>query len=172
MKKLVFSLLAAVMFLSACSKDDDKATTSSNSFTIDGKVATTPYGYKYGTVGSGAGVTFLTIPDSLIANFTGTASGVDINMDTLINNQTFTYSRDDSSTYNKTKNFYGASAYYNASIVNGEMTNGTGTQLDTPTGGTLTVKINSDSTYTFDYSLQFDTKTITGKYSGKLTVVK
>lgn len=171
MKKLAFSLLAVVLFFSACSKDDDNTTTPANSFTIDGKVATTPYGYKYGTPGSGAGVSFLTVPDSLVTNYTGTASGVDINMDTLINNQTFTYSRDDSSTYNKTKNFYGASVFYNASIINGEMKDSTGIQYNKPTGGTVTVKITGNI-YTFDYSLQFDTKTITGKFSDTLTVVE
>lgn len=165
MKKLAFSLLAAVLFISACSKDDDKA--PSSSFVINGNTVVTPYGYLFDYNGDGKEIVFtdINITDSTAAKI----SAVSIDLDTLIDGASYTLLDRDSASFDRTKNFEDAFAIYKADFEDGEVNDTTGTWLEEPKSGTVTIKKNGDK-YTIGYSIQFATSKVTGNYIGTLSI--
>jgi hypothetical protein len=171
MKKLAFSLLAVVLFFSACSKDDDKTTTpvTGGSFSFNDTTVVTNNGYlfDYDANDLALGFTDVALSDTL----KGKISAVGFNLDTLISGQTYTYLSDDSASYNKTKNFSDAYAYYKSDWVDGDIDGTTGRILDGITSGTVIYTKNGD-TYSFTFSFVFPTGKLTGKYEGKLEIRK
>src|SRR3954463_16080546 len=106
MKKLAFSLVAAVLFITACSKDDDKTTpapvevTNSFSFNDTSVVTRHAYMFDYGT----DGVSFAFADTALVDTYTGKISAVGIDMESLESGHTYTYVSDTTAGYDKTKN--------------------------------------------------------------------
>jgi hypothetical protein len=167
MKKLAFSLLAVVLFFSACSKDDDE-TVAGGSFVINGKTVATQHGFLFDYGSDGNEIIFSDAP--LSDTFSGKFSAVSIDLDTLIDGGSYTYMTRDSSAYNKTKNFYDAIAIYQGNFVDGQADEATGTWLTEPKSGTVSIK-KSGETYTVTYSFVFPTTTVSGKYTGALSLV-
>jgi hypothetical protein len=166
MKKLAFSVLAAVLLISACKKDDDNETAAS-SFVMNGNTVVTPYGYLFDYNSDGKQVVFtdLSITDSTTAKL----SAFSFDIDTLIDGASYTLLDRDSASFDRTKNFEDAFAIYKADFVDGEVVDTTGTWLKEPTSGTVTIKKSGDN-YTIGYSIQFATSKVTGKYVGKLSL--
>ncbi|SEW44604.1 hypothetical protein SAMN05428988_5810 [Chitinophaga sp. YR573] len=167
MKKLSFAVLAAALFFTACSKDDDKPTTpatgGSFSFNDTTVVANNGYLFVYGVSDFSVVFTDVVLSDTL----KGKVSAVGFDLDTLISGQTYTYLSNDSVAYNKSKNFPDAYAYYKSDWVDGDIDGTTGRILDGITSGTVTYTKNGD-TYSITYSFVFPTGKLTGKYDGKL----
>lgn len=130
MKKLSLSLLAATVFLAACSKDDENPDQSpASSFTYNGETVTTPYAYLFDREVDGRQIAF-TDKDVFVNGFDGTASAAAINLDTIISGQTYTFMSKDSVAYNKSKNFEVAYVYFKQHFVNGEFDEENGTFQD------------------------------------------
>jgi hypothetical protein len=170
MKKLAFSLLAAVLFFGACKKDDDKA--PAGSFTIDGKTYQTSNGYIVDHGTDSQDLSFTSIDNSAFENFTGKANGVNIELKT-ITDQTYTYLPSVSDDYDNTKNFRYASVSTEIAYVKGEedLSSTTGAYYYDLKAGSVTVKKNGDR-YTVSYTLEFADATVKGQYEGSLPVIK
>jgi hypothetical protein len=165
MKKLAIGVLAAVLFISACKKDDDKKT-ESNSFVINGNTVATPYGISFDY---GEGEKQIVFADAPVSDtFVGKVSAVSIDIDTLIDGASYTLLSKEATGFDRTKNFYDAFTLYQVTLLADGGMDTTGTWLEAPTAGTVTVK-KSGENYTIGYSIQFSSTTVTGKYSGKLT---
>jgi hypothetical protein len=163
MKKLALSVLAAVLLLSACKKDDDAP---ASSFSFDGKTVGTAYGYEIDNGPDDNELLFTSI--SMTDTSATFISGFSVDIDTLIDGATYSFLSKDSASFDRTKNFNSAFVAYKVEYKNGETIDTTGTWLNDPTAGTVTVKKNGDS-YTIGYSVQFPTSKVTGKYIGKLS---
>jgi hypothetical protein len=172
MKKLVFGVLAAVLFISACKKDDTKTAAPGSYFSFNDTTVLASHGYVTYGENSTSGASFIFIDTPLVATFTGKASAINFLVDTVILGQTYTYKADTSATFDKTKNFYDAVAEYKADWVNGAFTgNTTGRSFEDVTAGSFTINKSGDI-YTFTYSAEFPAGKITGNFNGVLTVVK
>jgi hypothetical protein len=169
MKKLTYAVLATALFFTACSKDDDKSTTpaTGGSFSFNDTTVVTNSGYlfNYGVSDLAMAFTDVVLSDTL----KGKVSAVGFNLDTLISGQTYTYLSHNSVSYDKTKNFSDAYAYYKSEWVDGDIDGTTGRILDGITSGTVTYTRNGD-TYSFAYSFLFPTGKLTGKYEGKVEI--
>ncbi|SFD81235.1 hypothetical protein SAMN05518672_103316 [Chitinophaga sp. CF118] len=166
MKKLAFSVLAAVLFISACKKDDNDST-SDNSFTFNNTTVVTTYGYRFDWDTDGGQVLFADV--NVTDTFEGKMSAFSISIDTLIDGQTYTLLSKDSVAFNKSKNFDDALGYYKADFIDGEINDTTSTPMRAPKSGTVTVKKSGDN-YSIGYTIQFPTTTVTGKFNGKLAL--
>lgn len=165
MKKLALSVLAAVLLISACKKDDDK--TPASSFSLDGVTVGTPYGYEFDNGPDGKELVFSNI---LLTDTTATSiSALSMDIDTLIDGASYSFLSKDAASFDKTKNFSGAFVVFRAEYKNGDPIDTTGTWLEDLTSGTVTVKKSGDN-YTIGYSIQFATTKVTGKYIGKLSL--
>lgn len=169
MKKLAFSVLAAVLLISACKKDDDEKTASS--FTIDNNAAvSTPYGFiqDYGVDGND--ISFASFNPTVDSTYTGKVSYFQFSLDTLVPG-TYTYFSDDSTGFDATKHFSYANCKYNANAIGGVIDFESGIITGDPTAGTITMKKNGE-TYTFTYAIQFEGGKVTGTYIGKPVYTK
>lgn len=170
MKKLVFSLFAATLFLAACSKDEENPDQSPvNSFTYNGETVNTPYGYLFDWATDGRQIAF-SDKDLTLEGFAGTASAVGIDLDTVISGQTYTYKNSDSTGYDRTKNFEEAVVYFKQPYANGEFSDNA-VYLDSLVGGTVTVK-KTQEVYSVVYELKYKTITVKGEYNGDVKVLK
>lgn len=170
MKKLALSLLAATLFLAACSKDEDPDQSPLNGFTYNGENVTTPYGYLFDWATDGRQIAFAD-KDLNKEGFSGIASAVGIDLDTVISGQTYTYKNSDSTGWDRTKNFESAYVYFKQQFADGEFSEEEGGYQDSLIGGTVTVKKTQD-VYNVVYELKYKTMTIKGEYNGGVTVVK
>lgn len=168
MKKLALSVLAAVLLISACKKDDNE--TAANSFSVNGKTVVTNYGYLFDYNAVDGKEIYLSDVNVTPA-YVGKISLVSFSIDSLIDGASYTLLSDDSASYDKTKNFSDASVVYQADFKDETSNDTTGTWYEEPKAGTLTIKKNGDN-YLLGYSLTFATTTITGKFNGKLTPKK
>ncbi|PWV49626.1 hypothetical protein [Chitinophaga sp. S165] len=168
MKKLAFSLLAATLFFAACSKDDDKKIDNASSLTYNGEAISTPYGYR---IDYTDGSTFVAADKDLLstAGYTGTATAVAIDVDTVILGQTYTFKNYDSTGYDKAKNFAYAATYFKQPYAGRDFTD-EATSLDTLTGGSVTIN-KTQNTYKVTYELQYHNITVKGEYNGDMTVI-
>jgi hypothetical protein len=170
MKNLAFSLLAAVLLISACEKDDNK-TTAAGSFTFNNEAAISiPYGFiqDYGVDGND--ISFSDINIATDTAYAGKVSYLQFSLATLTPG-TYTYLSNDSTGYDATKNFSFAILLYKADMAEGSIDGDTGTNPGNPTGGTITLKKDGE-TYTFTYTIQFGTSKVTGSYVGKPLYIK
>jgi hypothetical protein len=166
MKRSSLGFLTATLFLIACIKDDTKKTI--NQFSFQGKTATTPYGYidQYDISAVEIGLTSV----ALTTTYNGNLSVVCIYLDSLIENQTYTYKHYTAASYNKASNFSDAYVYYNTYYSDRVFHDTIGEHFSNITGGTITLR-KSGEDYAILYSLQFDgTRTINGQYTGKLKI--
>ncbi|PWV49627.1 hypothetical protein [Chitinophaga sp. S165] len=166
MKKLAFSLLAATLFLAACSKDEDPAQTPVSSFIYNGETVQTPYGYLFDWRTDGKQIAFAD-KDVSVEGFDGIASAAAVDFDTIIPGQTYTYMSKDSTGYDKTKNFESAYVYFKQHFADGEFDEENGTYQDSVIGGSVTVKKNQEI-YTVVYELKYKDITVKGEYNGAL----
>ncbi|MCF6402582.1 hypothetical protein L3C95_11480 [Chitinophaga filiformis] len=170
MKKLVFSLFAATLFLAACSKDDENPDQSPVSgFTYNTETVNTPYGYLFDWATDGRQIAFAD-KDIAVDGFAGTASAVGIDLDTVISGQTYTYKNSDSTGYDGTKNFEDAYVYFKQPFADGEFTEAS-TYQDSLIGGSVTVK-KTQEVYSVVYELKYKTITVKGEYNGEVKVIK
>jgi hypothetical protein len=163
MKKLAFSVLAAVLLVSACKKDDNDA---ASSFKLDKNAAVaTPYGFiqDYGVDGND--ISFATYNPSVDTSFTGKGSYLQFSLETLTPG-TYTYFSNDSAGYDAAKNFDYAAFLLNGDIKKGQPDESTGTFAEKATGGSITMKKDGEI-YTFTYAIAFGTSTVSGTYVGK-----
>jgi hypothetical protein len=166
MKKVILSLAAVALLFAACKKDDDKA--NHGSFTLKGKSYSLNYGFSF----DNEEFLFMSTP-AADANYTGYVNYVEVDLDTLIEGRTYTYNN--GSDYDKTKNFSWGGAEINAYVVKGDLDNtkAPDAYLDGPTAGTVTVKKASGGQYQFEYSLTFaGDSTVTGTYSGPVKSIE
>lgn len=169
MKKLALSLLAATLFLAACSKDEDADQSPVNGFTYNGENITTPYSYLFDWRTDGKQIAF-TDKDVLVEGFDGTASAAAIDLDTIISGQTYTYMNVDSAGYDKNKHFAGAYVYFKQHFVDGEFDEENGTFQDSVIGGSVTIK-KVENVYNVVYELKYLTVTVKGEYNGQMKVI-
>jgi hypothetical protein len=171
MKKLAFSLLAAVLLFGACKKDDDKA--SSGSFTIDGKSYQAPKGLLLDYGADGQDLSFSNADYSTFNDFTGKVNAVDIELKTFTADQTYTYLSSASDDYDNKKNFSYASVISDLAYIKGlpDPSSTTGDYYYDLKGGSVTIKKNGDR-YTVSYTLEFADATVKGQYEGSLPVIK
>lgn len=166
MKKLALSLLAAVLFMSACKKDDDAP---ASSFTFSGNTVATPFGYKVDNGQNGREMIFSN------ASFSDTTAkffnAFIVDIDTLIDGASYSFLDKEAAAFDKTKNFYGSSVAYKVEIKDRETVDTTGIWLENPTKGTVTVKKSGES-FTIGYSVEYPTGKVAGTYIGKLTPVQ
>lgn len=171
MKHLALGLLAAALFFTACSKDDNKTTTptTGGSFSFNDTTVVANNGYLFQNAVNDLALAFTDVV--LSDTLKGKVSAVGFNLDTLISGQTYTYLSHNSVSYDKTKNFSDAYAYYKSEWVDGDIDGTTGRILDGITSGTVTYNKNGDA-YSITYSFVFPTGKLTGKYDGKLEIRK
>ncbi len=169
MKKLALSLLAATLFLAACSKDEDPAQTPVSSFIYNGETVPTPFGYLFDWRTDGKQIAF-TDKDVTVEGFNGIASAAAIDFDTIISGQTYTFMSKDSAGYDKTKNFESAYVYFKQRFADGEFDEENGTYQDSVTGGSVTVKKNQEI-YNVAYELKYKDITVKGEYNGALKLI-
>jgi hypothetical protein len=165
MKKFALSLLAATLFLAACSKDDDNKIDASKSFTYNGEALNTPFGYLFDAEDAPA-IAFA--DQDLLKPYTGTASAVVIDLDTLIIGQTYTFMHSDSTGYDRKKNFEFAATFFKQPFAGDDFTDDA-KGLDTLTAGTVTINKTQD-TYNVAYELKYNTITVKGQYNGALKI--
>lgn len=171
MKKLAFSLLAATLFLAACSKDDENPDQSPlNGFTYNGENVTTPYSYLFDWESDGRQIAF-TDKDVLADGFTGTASAAAVDLDTIISGQTYTYMNRDSAGFDGNKNFDAAYVYFKQRFADGEFDEENGAYQDSVIGGSVTIK-KTQNVYSIAYELKYKTITVKGEYNGEMKIVE
>jgi hypothetical protein len=165
MKKFAIGLLAMVVFLNACTKDDAKP---AGSFTISGQTGATPYGY-FVTYVDHHEIDLGTIHynDSI---YHGIVNFVYLNIDTLIDGATYSFLPKDSSNYDKTRNFYNAGVAFGSTIKDLSINTKTGKVLQSIQGGTVTLK-KVNTKYQLDYTIRFLEGQVTGTYVGDLPMV-
>lgn len=162
MKKLAFSVLAAVLLFSACKKDDND--TIAGSFKFNDTTVATNFAYidDFGTDGFDISLGNVSPADS---NYTGKFSYVQFSVATLTPG-TYTFLSRGDEAYDATKNFSYADCIHNMNIKKGEPDDESGTQVGDITAGTVVLKKDGD-TYTFTYTFQFGTDKVVGSYTGK-----
>jgi hypothetical protein len=170
MKKLFLGLLTAVLFISACQKDEKQDPgTGSGSFTYEGKTVVTPYGTTFQAV-EYAQLTLTDKPFDTV--YSGKISIVNIHLFGTIAEGTYTYKSKDSASFDKTKNFVIASLYYdfNTGKSGPSQTTGSVFESDIDTG-TVIIQKGGDI-YSVNYDIKYRTTKLTGTYTGKLIPLK
>jgi hypothetical protein len=162
MKKLAFSVLAALLLFSACNKAEDKKDVSSFSFSSN-ETAETPYGFIDDYGDEGMNITFADIPSN--SKYTGKVSLMQLHLYTLAPG-TYTYLSGDSARFNTSKNFPSAICYHKAAITNGVVDTNSGTNPGDPTAGTVTLKKDGEI-YTITYDISYGITQVRGRYIGK-----
>jgi hypothetical protein len=168
MKKLAFSLLAAVLLFGACKKDDEKA--SNNSFTVNGKTYQTPHGLIVDR-GEEGEIVILSSIDVSDKTISGKVNAVDIYLDDFTDGLTYTYMSFDDAGFDAKKNFSAATLINDIEYTKGVYDNTTGTSTDDIKTGTVSVKRNNNNV-TISYTLEFADATVKGQYEGPLTTLK
>jgi hypothetical protein len=155
-------LLALTVTFSACSKNKDESETPAGNYV---KYNGNSYVLHYAqndSEGSSYSNFLLISLDVKSGQTSGKASGVNIVFDNLTTTPgTYTYKDDSDPSYDKTKNFFDAIAFFNMDFPNQTG----GTVLEDITSGTVTVT-REGSNYTVAYELNFDGAVVTGKYTG------
>lgn len=165
MKNLAFSVLAAILFFSACKKDDKSTPASSSSFKLDNNTSVkTPYGFIQDFGGYNFNIGFATVDLVTNNSYNGKISLLTFNLATLTPG-TYTYLSHDDTGYDSTKNFTYADCVYDSNMTEGSIDVNIGTYRNNPTNGTITLKKDGD-TFTFIYEIQYGTSKVTGTYVG------
>lgn len=168
MKKLLFSAMAAVVLLNACSKDDDAS--SSGSFTFNGTTANTNYG-TYEKSGDGhVELTFSSYDriNTSLGDLSKKIHVVSIELDTFAAGTYTFYVAGNDNPYDATKHFRYADVTYNYSLSSQTE----GYSSDNLRGGTVTLTGTAPN-FGVSYTLDFDTDTkVAGVFNGKLVEYK
>lgn len=172
MKRVLFLAAIAVTLFSACSKNEKNITdpTPVNGFNINsGEPINTPFGFRTDWNLVTEGGTFLVSSVNVNdAAFAGKISGVQMQIETFVDGQTYQYLSKENTAYDKTKNFSVAPMGLDVDFQNGTMVPGTGTQLSELRSGSVTVKKESDNTYSLKYILDYTDAVISGTFKGEM----
>ena len=165
MKKTIRSLaflLALTVTISSCSKNKDEDTNEAGNYVkYNGNSYVLNYAQNDSEGNSYSNFLLITL-NVKGGQTSGKASGVNIMFDNLETTPgTYTYKDDNDPTYDKSRNFFDAIAFFNMNFPD----QSGGTTLEDITSGTVTVT-KSGSTYTVAYELNFDGAVVTGKYTG------
>jgi hypothetical protein len=164
MKKLAFILLAAVLLISACKKDDVETV---NAFSYDSiHTVVTPYGFVKKITSNIYYVTFATVDTTNGKTFDGKASYVQITMTDVVPG-TYTYYSFDSTGYG-INNFAYANMLHDVDVVKSEIDWNTGNIVTNAKGGSIKIK-KDGANYAITYDILMGSSKLSGSYVGKLT---
>lgn len=183
MKKILLSAAAVALLFAACKKDD-KTTTPVTDPVVTDTIPNSYFAVKKDTFLTPLGVAYkqggLEFSDKDVTTlwsgkYTGTLNDAIIHLDTLIDNNTYTYLNEKDAKYDKTKNFAGAQFWARQEWKDGEPAYNANidedpSQIRSMTAGTVSVK-KTDTTYTITYDLTFDTISVKGRYIGGLQLM-
>jgi hypothetical protein len=167
MKKLAIGLLAVIMFLNACKKDNPPP---AGSFIVGGQTGETPYGY-FLTNHNGSHEIDLTTLRYNDSTYAGIVNFVYFDIDTLVDGATYSYLPKDSSAYDKAANFSDGYVAFGSQVKDRQIDSKTGKYLGHIQGGTIRLQKLEDQ-YQVDYSIRFIEGLVTGKFVGKLENVQ
>lgn len=172
MKKLAFSVLAAVLFFSACKKDekdDAKETPRGPESYYKFNDTTTALFHGY-LEKDGDGINIVITDSALSKTYSGPINAISLDLDTLIDNNTYTFMERDSAAFDKKVNFRGAYTLSKGKVADGEVDDeipGARFFDDGIKSGTVKVRKNGES-YTVEFEVVYPKTTVTGRYVGKL----
>lgn len=175
MKRLLFSVAAATLFLTACNKDDDNNTTQqdpkSQLIINNGDTTETPFGFRvqWSTEEGGrmvmSDINLNEVPSG------SKASAITFQVDTFVNGQTYVYMSKDSAAFNKRVNFSAAEVGLDANISKGVFAPGTGTQLSRIKSGSVTIAKDKGEVYRISYILDYGDQKVSGGFTGLMPKV-
>jgi hypothetical protein len=176
MRRLLFSVAAAVALLTACNKDDDNNNqTPKSAFTISGQTGEpteTPFGFRVQWSTEEGGRMLVSSADINGASFDGKINGVSFQVDTFVNGQTYTFMPADSAAFNKRVNFSAAEVVLNANFASNAIIPGTGIQLTQPQSGRITIQKDPPTeAYRISYILDYGEAKVSGEFNGLMPVV-
>lgn len=175
MRRLLFSVTAAVALLIACNKDDNKDQTPKSAFTIDGQdkqTTETPFGFRVQWSVEEGGRMLVSNVDINQPTFAGKIDGISFQVDTFVNGQTYTFKPAASTTFDKRVNFSAAEVVLGASFANNAITPGTGRQLKNLQDGRITIQKDLPSeNYRISYILDYGDAKVSGDFNGLMPVV-
>lgn len=167
MKKLLLSAVIAAAAMS-CSRNKtiDTPAAPESSFTLNDRKFNTPYANldSWGDAMGDLSISSIPMP----ANVSGKIDVIDIEIDTLIDGQTYTYlSQQDN--YDRKKYFSKATVAYDATFKDGDIDPSTSNIVRNVKSGTLKVGKQNDE-YTIEYNLEFAKgEIVKGYYKGRIS---
>jgi hypothetical protein len=174
MKRVLLCSAIAVALLSACSKNEKNITdpTPENGFAINsGDANETPYGFRVQWSTEQGGKMLLSNVNIDDPSFSGKITGIQIQIDTLVDGQTYNFMPRDSAAFDKRKNFGIAETGINVDFNGGTIVSGTGTLLTTLRSGSLKIKKESAEVYSLNYVLDYTDAVISGSFTGQMPAV-
>ncbi|ACU59907.1 hypothetical protein [Chitinophaga pinensis] len=173
MKRLIFCCAIAVALFSACSKDKDGSDqVPENTFSLNsGNPIETPYGFRIQWSTEEGGRMLISNANVNNLSFSGKVTGIQVEIDTFVNGQTYMYMPRESASFDKKKNFSIATTGLDADFSNGNIVNGTGTQLSELRSGSIKIEKDPSETYRISYVLDYTEAVIQGNFRGLMPVV-
>lgn len=176
MRRLLFSVAAAVALLTACNKDDDNNDqTPKSAFTIDGQdkqTTETPFGFRVQWSTEEGGRMLVSNININEPSFAGKINGVSFQVDTFVNGQTYTFLPADAAAFDKRVNFSAAEVVVGADFANNAVVPGTGKQLtDLQEGRIVIQKDPPTESYRISYILDYGDAKVSGEFNGLMPVV-
>lgn len=175
MKKLLFGLLTAILFMTACKKEEeDEAPLKDSLLVVQGDTLRLAHGaynkYSYNYDGSVDERGWELELSDIDGAKTALVTSMFINIDTLIAGATYTLPDKNNPSYDKTKNFRNASLQYKGERINWVMKDSSGTWYKNPVAGKVIIKQHGP-VLSIAYTIQFPTIKIKGQYySWSLTI--
>ncbi|KAA2242526.1 hypothetical protein F0L74_08285 [Chitinophaga agrisoli] len=177
MKKLLLSSAVLAAIFMSCGKDDNPSPAtkpddidSTNTFAVDNKLFKTPYAWMDNNNTDPGELNFTNV-DLSVTKDTTVLHGLIIEVDTLIDGQTYTFLDDHAAGFDRTKHFSDAEYVYDAKLVDEIAEGGTGNVYTDVQSGSLTVHKQGEDNYSFTYTLTFvDNKKVVGNYTGKVRI--
>lgn len=175
MRRLLFSVTAAVALLTACNKDDDNNQTPKSAFTIEGQdkqTTETPFGFRVQWSVEEGGRMLMSNVNINAAAFSGKIDGVSFQVDTFVNGETYTFKEAGAAGFDKRVNFSAADVVLGASFANNAITPGTGKQLTDLQDGRITIQKDPPTeSYRISYILDYGDAKVSGEFNGLMPVV-
>ena len=173
MKRLIFCSAIAIALFSACSKDKDGSyQVPDNTFNVNsGNPIETPFGFRVQWSTEEGGRMLISNANVNTLSFSGKITGIQIQIDTFINGQTYMYLPRESPAFDKKKNFSIAETGLDVDFNNGDIVDGTGTLLSQLRAGSVKIEKDPSETYRLLYILDYTDAVISGNFNGQMPVV-
>lgn len=174
MKRLLFSAAIAIGLFSACSKDEKNLgdTVQENTFSLNsGSPVETPFGFRVQWSAASGGNLLVSSAKVNDPSFAGKITGVQIQLDTLIEGQTYRFLLREDPSFDRKKNFSAAMTGVDVNFQNGTIVPGTGTVLSELRSGSIKVEKESDQVFKLSYVLDYTDAVIQGNFRGQMPEV-
>ncbi|UPK72003.1 hypothetical protein [Chitinophaga filiformis] len=174
MRRLLFSVAAAVALLTACNKDDNNNPTPASAFTIEGQdkqTTATPFGFRVQWSVEEGGRMLMSNANINAVAFNGKIDGVSFQVDTFVNGQTYTFKAAGAAGFDKRVNFSAADVVLGANFANNAIAPGTGKQLTDLQSGRITIQKDPGEVYRISYILDYGDAKVSGEFNGLMPVV-